>query len=136
MWTEAGAWARTRAGTAGRAHWREPPRRFGAESRFGFMCVNRSFSDSHTLCVLWFVQVYCSGKKHLGKARFYEEQQDSRFTRCHNFFRMLRLISCMGGTGAPPTQGNRRRFCKVVWIADWLFCLAVEFMITFLRFSY
>jgi hypothetical protein len=24
----------------------------------------------------------------------------------------------------------------VVWIADWLFCLAVEFMITFLRFSY
>ncbi len=48
--------------------------------------------------------------------------------RSHNFFKMLRLISCRARRGATATPGTWFGFREVARMAVWLLLFAVEFM--------
>jgi len=54
--------------------------------------------------------------------------------RSHNFFKMLRLVSCMAGRGATATPDPGFGFREVARMVECVLLFAVEFMMKGLRF--
>jgi hypothetical protein len=74
------------------------------------------------------------GQRQAGSVSLHEQQQSPWFMRSDNFFKMLRLTSCMARRGATATPDTRFGFREVVSMAEGRLFFAFEFILKSLWF--